>query len=200
MEKNNPQFYIKKFADFRTNGIKWNYWMRNRLTSGGCCDKINLLGAPADSAGACHRFGEASVMEWNLGEAMEYYRRQGAPGDQNALIGLLKEIQQERGSIPAAVPAEIAAYYGIREALVLALIRRLPSLRLSGGHCMELCAGPNCAKSASLADYAEQIAPEGVTVRRTLCMRLCGKGPNLRWDGTVYHHADKALIRKLMQK
>lgn len=29
-------------------------------------------------------------MEWNLEEALDYYRRQGAPGDQNALIALLK--------------------------------------------------------------------------------------------------------------
>ena len=63
---------------------------------------------------------------------------------------------------------------------------------------MELCAGPNCGKAAFLADYAEQIAPQGVTVKRVGCMRLCGKGPNLRWDGRLYHQADKALIQRLM--
>lgn len=139
-------------------------------------------------------------MAWNLEEALDYYRRQGAPADQNALIALLKEIQQENGSVPADVPAKIAEYYAIREPLVLALIRRIPSLRLAGGHCMELCAGPNCGKSAFLADYAEQTAPKGVTVKRVGCMRLCGKGPNLRWDGTLYHKADQALIRKLMEQ
>lgn len=139
-------------------------------------------------------------MMWTLEEALEYYRRQGAPGDQNALIALLKEIQREKGCIPADVPARIAECYAVREALVLALIRRLPGLRLSGGHCMELCAGPNCGKSAFLAEYAEALAPKGVTVKRTGCMRLCGKGPNLRWDGTLYHRADKALIRRLMEQ
>ena len=139
-------------------------------------------------------------MEWTLDEALEYYRRQGAPGDQNALIGLLKEIQRENGGIPAVAPARIAAFYGIREPLVLALIRRIPSLRLSGGHCMELCAGPNCGKSGRLSDYAQSIAPEGVEVKRTGCMRLCGKGPHLRWDGKLYHGADKALIRRLMEQ
>ena len=139
-------------------------------------------------------------MDWNLAEAMEYYRRQGAPGDQNALIALLKEIQREEGCIPAAAPGKIADAYGVREALVLALIRRVPSLRLSGGHCMELCAGPNCGKSAHLADYAEKIAPAGVTVKRVGCMRLCGKGPNLRWDGILYHKADEALIRRLLDQ
>ena len=139
-------------------------------------------------------------MEWNLDEALDYYHRQGAPGDQNALISLLKEIQKENGCIPAGTPAKIAEYYGIREPLVLALIRRIPSLRLAGGHCMELCAGPNCGKSAFLADYAEKIAPRGVSVKRVGCMRLCGKGPNLRWDGTLYHKADKTLIRRMMEQ
>ena len=139
-------------------------------------------------------------MTWNLEEALDYYRRQGAPGDQNALIALLKEIQKENGCIPVEAPAKIAAVYEIREPLVLALIRRIPSLRLSGGHCMELCAGPNCGKADFLADYAEKTAPRGVTVKRVGCMRLCGKGPNLRWDGTLYHKADKALIRRLMDR
>lgn len=139
-------------------------------------------------------------MPWNLEEAMTFYRRQGAPEDQNALIALLREIQQENGSIPASAPGQIARYYGVRETLVTALIRRIPSLRLSGGHCLEICAGPNCAKCAGLADYAEQIAPEGVTVKRTGCMRLCGKGPNLRWDGILHHHAGKALIRCLLEQ
>lgn len=139
-------------------------------------------------------------MPWNFEEALDYYRRQGAPGDQNALIALLKEIQRENGCVPAEAPSKIAAAYGIREPLVLALIRRIPSLRLSGGHCMELCAGPNCGKSAFLADLAQKLAPKGVTVKRVGCMRLCGKGPNLRWDGTLYHRADEALIRRLMQQ
>lgn len=139
-------------------------------------------------------------MAWNLEEALNYYRCQGAPGDQNALIALLKEIQKENGSIPAVIPAVIAQFYGIRESLVLALIRRIPSLRLSGGHCMELCAGPNCGKSTFLADFAEDTAPPGVTVKRVGCMRLCGKGPNLRWDGKLYHRADRALIRRLMEQ
>ena len=139
-------------------------------------------------------------MEWNLEEALEDCRRQGAPGDQNALIALLKQIQREQGCVPAETPAKIAAFFGIRETMVLALIRRIPSLRLAGGHCMELCAGPNCAKASGLADYAGQIAPRGVTVKRVGCMRLCGKGPNLRWDGKLYHRADRALIRCLMEQ
>lgn len=172
---------------------------KNQLTSLGEDAIMILLGAPADSAGAL-LFLEEPDMTWNLEEAMAYYRRQGAPGDQNALIALLKEMQRELGGIPVEAPAEIAAYYGVREALILALIRRVPSLRLAGGHCMELCAGAVCGKSGELLEYARRIAPKTVTVKCGGCMRLCGKGPNLRWDGKVYHRADKALIRRLLEQ
>ena len=43
-------------------------------------------------------------MAWNLNESIDYYKTQGAPRDQSALIGLLREIQQEnKGSIPLRI-------------------------------------------------------------------------------------------------
>ena len=65
-------------------------------------------------------------MAWDLREAMEYYRRQGAPADQSVVIALLKEIQREQGVIEPADVAALAQYYNTREGLFLALIRRLP--------------------------------------------------------------------------
>lgn len=142
-------------------------------------------------------------MSWNLPEALDYYRRQGAPADQNALIALLSEIQSEHGgSIPRSIPAEIAAAYGIREALVHAVIRRIPRLRLSDTQVLEVCAGPNCGKAAALAARAEALCKESagnITLKFVPCMRLCGKGPNLRWNGTLYHRADEALLMQLMK-
>ena len=142
-------------------------------------------------------------MDWNLEEALSYYRSMGAPGDQNALIGLLKEIQRERGSISYADLGAITRGYGIKEGLLLALIRRIPSLRLAGKHTLELCAGPNCSRRVKLADFVEKNwgkNPEHFTVRYVPCMRLCGKGPNIRWDGQVYNGADEELLKKLLQK
>ena len=139
-------------------------------------------------------------MDWNLTEALAYYRRQGAPGDQNALVQLLREIQQEQGGrIPKAMLGDIAATYGIKESFLLALIRRFPGLRLADTHCLELCAGVNCGKHRSLAALAENLAASrNVTVKYVPCMRMCGKGPNLRWDGVLYHHADETLLRQLL--
>lgn len=135
-------------------------------------------------------------MSWNLEEAAAYYRRQGAPADQTASIALLREIQQEYGHIPARLLPAIARELGTKEGYFLALIRRIPSLRLEKAHCLELCAGPNCGKHTALAAFAESLP--GVTVKYIPCQRMCGKGPNIRWNGRLYHRADEALIRKLL--
>ncbi|MBQ2853860.1 MAG: NAD(P)H-dependent oxidoreductase subunit E [Oscillospiraceae bacterium] len=142
-------------------------------------------------------------MAWNLTEAMEYYKKQGAPADQNALISLLREIQQDQGSISRGLLPEIAAFYGIKETFLLAVIRRIPRLRLADTHILELCAGPNCGKATALAAKAEALCaayPGKVTLKFTPCMRMCGKGPNLKFDGRLYHQADEALLEQLLNR
>lgn len=139
---------------------------------------------------------------WNLEEVVAYYQKQGAPGDQSALVSLLREIQSENGGgIPKGLMPELAQLMGVKESYLLAVIRRIPALRLADTHCLELCGGPNCSKRAQLADFVEKTYgknPVGFSVRFVPCMRLCGKGPNIRWDGKLYHGADEALIRSLI--
>ena len=140
-------------------------------------------------------------MEWNLTEAMEWYAKQGAPADQNMLTALLREVQKESGgSIPPAALGTISEGYGIRECLLTALIRRIPGLRLGETHCLEICAGPNCGRHRTLAAFAEDLQkkkPGIFTLKFVPCMRLCGRGPNIRWDGKLYHKADEALLKEL---
>ena len=141
-------------------------------------------------------------MVWNLHEALEYYKRQGAPADQNALIALLTEVQAEHGgSIPKALLVDIAAFYGTKEGVLLALIRRIPRLKLSDVHTLELCAGPNCGKAAALAAEAEKLCREkgNVTLKFVPCMRLCAKGPNIKFDGKLYHKATVDLLKELLK-
>lgn len=142
-------------------------------------------------------------MDWNLEEAVEYYRGLGAPGDQSAVIGLLREVQRESGgAIPPQALAEIGKAYAVKEGFLLALIRRIPSLRLGEGHCLEICGGPNCGKRANFAKFLESTygeKPADFTVKFVPCMRMCGKGPNIRWDGKLFHRADEALIRGLIE-
>ena len=143
-------------------------------------------------------------MNWTLEEAVSYYKAQGAPADQTALIELLREIQREHGgSIPRHAAAKAAELLGARESLLLALVKRIPSLRLSDSHLLEICCGPNCPKRANLAAYAEKTwgsSPKGFTLKFVPCMRMCGKGPNIRWDGAVYNGADEQLLNELLRK
>ena len=46
--------------------------------------------------------------------------------------------------------------------------------------------------------YGKQ--PKAFTLKRTGCMRMCGKGPNCKWDGVLYSGADEALIRRLAEE
>ena len=130
-------------------------------------------------------------MAWNLEEAIAYYRKQGAPADQNALVSLLREIQQESGGgISGYQVTAVAEAYGIRESLLLVLVKRMPSLRLSDTHSLQLCAGPNCGKAAALAACAEKLCNASggkVKLEFVNCMRMCGKGPNIKWDGKLCH-------------
>ena len=138
-------------------------------------------------------------MNWNLDESIAYYRSAGAPADQNALISLLREIQREYGYIPEFTLGAVAQSYGIKEALILALVKRIPSLKLGEGHILELCAGPNCGKCTALAEAAEALQKShGFTLKYVPCMRLCGKGPNIRWDGTLHHRATTELLNTLV--
>ena len=137
-------------------------------------------------------------MSWDLKEAIAYYRSQGAPGDQNALRNLLAEVQAESGgAIPGYLLAEIAQTLGTKESFLTAIIRRIPSLRLKDCHVLEICAGPNCSRRGQLAQLAESYRGK-VELKLVPCMRQCGKGPNLRFDGKLYNGADEQLLASLM--
>lgn len=139
---------------------------------------------------------------WNLEEAIAYYKTQGAPGDQTALVGLLQEIQEAfGGTIPLTAVTAAAETLGAKESFLLAVIKRFPRLRLDNSHTLELCAGPNCGKHKSLADLAEQLTRNrtDVALKFTPCMRMCGKGPNLKWDGKIHHGATAELLKQLLE-
>ena len=141
-------------------------------------------------------------MAFSLEEAVAYYKKQGAPADQSALVSLLREVQQENGgAIPRSALPALTEGLGVKESYLLAVIRRIPSLRLSDSHTLEMCGGPNCGKHVALAAAAEKLCKgKNVTLKFVPCMRLCGKGPNLKWDGTLYHKADEALIKRLLEE
>ena len=133
-------------------------------------------------------------------ELLDYYKKQGAPADQTALVNLLKELQQTYGAVPKWAVTEIAEGYKIKESFLLAIVKRIPSLRLQDAHLLQLCAGPNCGKHTALAAEAEKLCKlKGVELKYMGCQRMCGKGPNIRYDGKLYHKATAELLQELLK-
>lgn len=133
-------------------------------------------------------------------ELLDYYRRQGAPGDQTALVSLLRELQSEYGAVPKWAMTEIAESYKIKESFLLAVVKRIPSLRLQDTHLLQVCAGPNCGKHTALAAEAEKLCKlKGVELKYMNCQRMCGKGPNIKFDGKLYHKATPELLQELLK-
>ena len=150
---------------------------------------------------------------WTLEEAISYFKRQGAPGQQEVLVSLLREVQEENGNvIPDAALAEVAAAYGLKESYLMAIIRRYPSLRTAAApHRLEVCGGPNCARqnSARLQEWIEStyhVKPGGISqagkfsYRIGGCMKHCGRGPNIKWDGQVVEQCTETLLRQLIER
>lgn len=142
-------------------------------------------------------------------EMIEYYRQQGAPQDQQMLIALLREAQEADGGVLSQDVVEaIAQAYGIRPAMLQALIRRVPSLRCENApHRLEVCG--TCRAGAKLQGFIERAygvksgsvcETAGFAYRVTPCMKNCKNGPSIRWDGVLHGNADEALIRKLVGK
>jgi len=150
------------------------------------------------------------LTDWNLDEAAAYWMEQ--PGDQQALISLMLEAQEHAGgALTEQLMEQIADRCGVKTSMLTALIRRIPSLRLKEGpHELEICMNPRgCAAGGgkALADWLAKTygaKENAVSLRGNFrllsrpCLKRCGRGPSIRWDGTTYEHADRALLEKLI--
>ena len=70
---------------------------------------------------------------WNIHEAVEYYKGQDAPQNQFALVELLKEVQEHNGGVLTDIAVEeIAALLNTKVTFLNAVIKRYPSLKQAG--------------------------------------------------------------------
>ena len=147
-------------------------------------------------------------MEMNVQEIAAHYMDMGAPGDQQMVIALLKDVQaQTGGTLPGDVIAKLAAVLQVKEALLRALIRRVPSLRLQeAAHLVEVCA--TCRAGTAIRAFIEDtyhiqsggICPQkGFAYRVVPCMKNCKNGPSVRFDGTLYPAATVDQVRALIE-
>ncbi len=147
---------------------------------------------------------------WNIHEAVEYYKGQDAPQNQFALVELLKEVQEHNGGVLTDIAVEeIAALLNTKVTFLNAVIKRYPSLKpASAPHRLEVCGGKNCAVNGSAAllkhiRVAYGAESGGISTKGGFsfkicgCLKHCGKGPNIKWDGEIYNAATPELIKKL---
>ena len=144
----------------------------------------------------------------DLQKLFEVYREQGVPHDQQMLIALLREMQDMAGgTLTEDVLFQAASFYGMKATLLQALIKRVPDLRMANAaHRLEMCA--SCKAGYGLRAWLEDTygvksggtsESGGFTYRTTPCMKNCKNGPSIRWDGTLYSHADRSLLIKLIE-
>ena len=143
----------------------------------------------------------------DMQELIEYYREQGAPGDQQMVIALLREMQQEDGGVLSAdAIRKVAGAYAMKETMLMALIRRVPGLLYEDApHRLEICG--TCKAGAKLRDFVERtygvksgaVSKAGFAYRVTPCMKNCKNGPSIRWDSVLHSRVDETLIRSLIE-
>ena len=133
-----------------------------------------------------------------LTELIDFYFDRGAADDQQTLIALLCDVQNElSGALTQDALDEIAQAYRLKPAMLSALIRRIPTLRMADApHRLEMC--QTCRNAQKLRAWAQsQTAGGGFTCHFVPCMKNCQNGPSIKWDGTLYSHATPELLSKL---
>ena len=153
---------------------------------------------------------EGTKLEPELQEIIEAYRARGAARDQNELVQLLREAQAVYGGVlPQAALDDIAAALGLKRTFLDAVLKRYPSIKTEAArHTLAVCCGKNCAKRDALADFVREeygvhpggVAKAGFRFQAAGCMKNCGRGPCVRWDGTVYTGMTPESLRALIEK
>lgn len=151
-------------------------------------------------------------MQETLQEIALYYKNQGAPSDQSALLSCLREAQQACGGmLDAAAQQEIGAVLGVKPTYLQAVAKRISDLKLSGAsHTLTVCQGVNCSREGkSIHRYLEDElgAKPGKTflggkwMYQTVgCQRACRTAPNVRVDGQLMTGMTLERLKEILQK
>lgn len=140
-------------------------------------------------------------------EIMEYYEVQRDAKSQDNLVSLLREVQDLYGYIPAEKVAVMAERLGIKEAVILQLIKLYPSFRkASYSHCITVCTGARCgAQGASAIMDAVMKAAKAngdgkFKIVMKECLKSCGTAPNLTVDGDSYGNVRPEEVASILEK
>ncbi len=151
-------------------------------------------------------------MKESLEEIALYYKNQGAPSDQSALLSCLREAQQACGGMLDAEAQQILAdVLDVKPAYLQAVAKRISDLKLSGAsHTLTVCQGVNCSREGkNIHRYLEDElgAKPGKTflggkwMYQTVgCQRACRTAPNVRVDGQLMTGMTLERLKEILQK
>ena len=150
------------------------------------------------------------MIQEEFAQILSFYQGRGAASDQNELVALLRETQELYGGvIPQHALDEIARVLGFRETFLPAVLKRYPSIKTEAvRHSLTVCQGPSCGRRRELLDFLSReygvepggVAPAGFRLQTGGCMKNCGKGPCVRWDGVVHTGMTPDALRALIEK
>lgn len=136
----------------------------------------------------------------------------GHQGDQETVVGFLREIQEIYGYLPEETQAVVAQVLGVKPKLVATLIKCYPSLKAQPfKHRVMVCTGPRCKAKGGDLVLAQVTRVLGVGIGKSTsdgvfglgtqnCFHCCKNGPNLRIDDQDYSGVAPKQVKDLLDK
>ncbi|RGZ03344.1 hypothetical protein DXA14_16545 [Hungatella hathewayi] len=91
---------------------------------------------------------EKKERQWR--EIVDYYSSQRDAGSQENIVEMLREVQELYGYIPSEKTGAMAEATGVKQTLLLQLIKLYPSFKKAPyGHCITVCTGARCGDKGS---------------------------------------------------
>lgn len=151
-------------------------------------------------------------MNEQLEEIFSYYGEQKDKNSQEAVVSLLRELQEVCGCITLDLKKKVIETTGVSENFLQCLLRMYPSLKEANTeHEVIFCTGERCGKkdgAALLRKWKEQfsirengISADGkIELRTQNCLKQCKNAPNVMVDGVIYSGSEiEDIMKKLLQ-
>ena len=148
---------------------------------------------------------EQKERQWQ--EIVDYYGGQKDAKSQDNIVEMLREVQELYGYIPSEKTGAMADTLGVKQTLLLQLIKLYPSFKKAPyGHCITVCTGARCGSEGS-AEVFEAVLKAVETresgafkIMMKECLKQCKTAPNLMVDSDSYGHVKPEEVAAILSK
>lgn len=128
-------------------------------------------------------------------EILDWHSRREDRSSQEAIVEMLREIQEICGYLPESIQQEAAGASAVSQSVIKTLIRFCPDLKSVGyRHVLTVCTGERCGnrQGAEVLEAVRRVlhvgkdgvsADKNVMVTTRNCLKHCKTAPNLLLDG-----------------